>query len=225
MHKAVTTSVGALMIGSTLLFAAQVRAEGGQIADKAVAHSHDHDSAHEQSEIYKGYFDDEQVEARELSDWEGDWQSVYPLLMSGTLDPVMEHKAEHGGKSAQEYRAYYETGYRTDVDRITISGDLVTFYAEGGAVAGHYAADGYELLTYEAGNRGVRYIFEKTEGDDEAPGFIQFSDHRIAPEGASHYHLYWGDERANLLKEVTNWPTYYPSSLSGEQIAGEMMAH
>ena len=55
--------------------------------------------------------------------------------------------------------------------------------------------------------------------------FIQFSDHLIAPEKSGHYHLYWGNDREALLKEVTHWPTYYPSALTGEDVAQEMMAH
>ncbi|WP_439328898.1 metal-binding protein ZinT [Devosia geojensis] len=184
------------------------------------AHSHDHDD-----QIYQGYFEDDQVKERGLSDWAGDWQSVYPYLQDGTLDPVMAHKAEHGDKSADEYRAYYEIGYRTDAGRIAIDGDTVTFYEQGEPIEARYASDGYEILTYEKGNRGVRFIFEKTGGDEAAPRYIQFSDHKIAPEAADHYHLYWGDDRAALLEELTNWPTYYPSSLSAEEIVAEMMAH
>jgi zinc transport system substrate-binding protein len=71
----------------------------------------------------------------------------------------------------------------------------------------------------------VRCIFEKTEGDSEAPDFIQFSDHRIAPAKSDHYHRYWSDDRAALIDEVTNWPTYYPSSLSADEIAAEMLEH
>ena len=85
--------------------------------------------------------------------------------------------------------------------------------------------DGHEILTYEKGNRGVRYIFRKSAGDDAAPQFIQFSDHKIAPDKADHYHIYWGNDRATLLKEVTNWPTYYPAGLTGEQIVEELLAH
>ena len=42
---------------------------------------------------------------RELSDYEGDWQSVYPLLKDGTLDEVFKHKAEDGKMSAKEYKS------------------------------------------------------------------------------------------------------------------------
>jgi zinc transport system substrate-binding protein len=71
----------------------------------------------------------------------------------------------------------------------------------------------------------VRFIFEKTEGDADAPQFIQFSDHRIAPAASDHYHLYWGNDCEALLSEVTNWPTYYPAALSANAIVAEMIAH
>lgn len=188
------------------------------------AHDHDHTDAHDDA-IYKGYFEDAQVHDRSLSDWQGNWQSVYPLLKDGSLDVVMAHKAEGGEKSASEYRDYYEEGYRSDIDWIEIAGDKVTFFRQGNPVVAHYATDGHEILTYEKGNRGVRFIFEKTSGDAGAPRFIQFSDHLIAPQASSHFHIYMGDDRAALLEEVTNWPTFYPGTLTGDQIAKEMMAH
>lgn len=184
-------------------------------------HAHDHGD----DQVYKGYFDDSQIADRPLSDYAGDWQSVYPHLKSGALDPVMAHKAEHGERSADEYKAYYEIGYRTDVDRIIIDGDEVTFFRDGKPLKARYAGDGYEVLTYEKGNRGVRFVFRKTGGDAGAPQFIQFSDHKIAPAAADHYHLYWGDDRAALLGEVTNWPTYYLASLGTAEIVREMKAH
>ena len=195
-------------------------------AETAKTDTHNHAEPTEaEQQIYKGYFEDSQIQPRPLSDWEGDWQSVYPLLLDGTLDPVMEHKAEAGDKTAEEYRAYYETGYRTGVDRIVIAGDKVTFHREGSFVSGTYAEDGYEILTYEKGNRGVRFIFKKVDGDADAPDYFQFSDHAIAPVKADHYHLYWGDDRTALLSELTNWPTYFPSALSPQGVLDEMLAH
>nr|WP_245436168.1 zinc metallochaperone AztD [Mesorhizobium tamadayense] len=195
----------------------------GQVHDSENKEAHSHD--HGDDRVYKGYFEDDQVKDRTLSDWAGDWQSVYSYLQDGTLDPVMAHKAESGEQTADEYKAHYEIGYKTDVERITIDGDVVTFFQNGTPLKARYASDGYEILSYEKGNRGVRFIFKKTDGDADAPEFIQFSDHKIAPERADHYHLYWGDDRAALLEELTNWPTYYPSSLSAKQIVEEMMAH
>lgn len=197
--------------------------------DHGNAHHHEHDHAHEHhhdEDIYAGYFDDDQVEDRSLADWQGDWQSVYPYLQDGTLDEVMAAKAaDSADKTADDYRAYYQKGYRTDIERIVIDGSNVTFHDPQGMRSGEYAYDGYEILTYEAGNRGVRYIFERQAGGAAMPEFIQFSDHAIAPHDAEHFHLYWGDDRQALLDEVEHWPTYYSADLDGRSIAEEMLTH
>lgn len=219
------TRVSAAALASMLMAATAIAAGG----DKSAAHNHGHDHGHQMTEaekkIYQGYFEDVQVKPRPLTDWEGDWQSVYPYLLNGSLDGVMAEKAAHGDKTAAEYRAYYEIGYKTDVNRIVITPDSVTFYKEGKPTKGTYVSDGQEILTYKKGNRGVRYIFKKTAGDEAAPQFIQFSDHTIEPTKAGHYHLYWGNDRKALLDEVTNWPTYYPFMMDGADIVKEMAAH
>ncbi|SES26271.1 zinc transport system substrate-binding protein [Gracilibacillus ureilyticus] len=198
--------------------------EDADTTERDHEHSHAHDE--ETEKIYEGYFEDSQVKDRPLSDWEGDWQSVYPYLQDGTLDEVFAHKAEQNGdKTEDEYKEYYEVGYKTEVDRILIEGDTVTFFENGEDKSGQYTYDGYEILTYEAGNRGVRFIFKLAEEAEGLPQYIQFSDHSIYPTKAGHYHLYWGDDREELLKEVTHWPTYYPSEMSGEEIVHEMIAH
>lgn len=212
--------LAALLLAMPLLFNGLASAE----TSSKNSHAKSHPNAPRKT-VYNGYFADEQVKPRALSDWEGDWQSVYPYLLDGTLDPVMASKAKQGTMSAGEYRAYYETGYKTDVDWIAIKGSSVSFTRGKGTISANYEADGHEILTYKKGNRGVRFIFRKTTGDATAPRFIQFSDHIIAPEKAGHFHLYWGEDRAALLKEVTNWPTYYPTTLGGRQIVEEMLAH
>ncbi|MEN2767964.1 metal-binding protein ZinT [Ornithinibacillus xuwenensis] len=191
-------------------------------------HGHDHGHEHDDDmqKIYEGYFEDSQIEDRSLSDWAGDWQSVYPYLLDGTLDEVFAHKEkEDDSKTAEEYKAYYEIGYQTDVDRIEIVGNMVTFHKNGEEYSGEFTYDGYEILEYEKGNRGVRYIFKHEEGVEGVPTYIQFSDHSIYPTDAHHFHLYWGDDRQALLEQLENWPTYYPSELDGDGIVAEMLAH
>ncbi|MDW3182774.1 metal-binding protein ZinT [Roseobacter sp.] len=205
--------------GALIVFSTQAIAQTTTNSAKTETHTHEH------KDDGPSLVDETEIQARSLSDWAADWQSLYPLLQEGTLDPVMEHKAVSGEKTAEEYRAYYEVGYKTDVERILIDGTSVTFFRDGQPVQGQYVEDGYEILTYKSGNQGVRFIFEKSGGDEAAPQFIQFSDHEIVPTKVDHYHLYWGDDRAELLTEVTNWPTYFPTELSGAEIAAKMMAH
>lgn len=201
-------------------------AETANKAHDHAGHDHDHDHADEKAQrTHAGHFEDADVAPRPLSDWEGAWQSVLPYLLDGTLDPVMTKKAESGDKTAEAYRAYYEIGYATEISAIDIEDGRVTFSGPDGSYGADYESDGYEILTYDSGSRGVRYIFRKAGGDAEAPGFIQFSDHRIAPEKVSHYHIYTGDDRAEVLAELTNWPTYYPADWSAEDILHDQLAH
>lgn len=103
----------------------------------------------------------------------------------------MERKAENGAKTAEEYRAYYETGYKTDVSQITIdsANNTMCFVKNGIAAKGVYQYKGHQIYDYESGSRGVRYFFQKTGGDADAPKFVQFSDHGIAPGKAEHFHI------------------------------------
>ena len=58
--------------------------------------------------VHNGYFEDADVKDRTLSDYVGNWQSVYPFLEDGTFDQVFDYKAKLTGKMTKdEYKAYY----------------------------------------------------------------------------------------------------------------------
>ncbi|KAE9624752.1 ZinT/AdcA family metal-binding protein [Parasedimentitalea maritima] len=217
MQRTTLNQAGIIALGAMIAFSTQATAQ--QAATQTPSHTHTH-KAEGPSLINAA-----EIQARPLSDWAADWQSIHPYLNDGTLDAVMTHKAENGEKTVEEYHAYYQAGYKTDVERILINGSTVTFFRDGTPIQGEYEDDGYEILTYESGNQGVRFLFKKSGGDVEAPASIQFSDHKIVPTKADHYHLYWGNDRAQILTEWTNWPTYFPIEMSGEDIANEMLAH
>ena len=66
----------------------------------------------------------------------------------------------------------------------------------------------------------------KTDGDDAAPKYVQFSDHGIAPGAAEHFHIYAGNDSFDALsEEMENWPTYYPAEMTGEEIREDMLEH
>ena len=174
-----------------------------------------------------GIFEDSQVADRPLSDWEGEWQSVYPYLLDGTLDSVFTDKAEDTGeKTAEEYKEYYTIGYESTFTGLTITADSITFYEGDTARTGTYAYSGYQILTYESGKKGVRYLFERTDDAEAAPKYVQFSDHIIEPTASAHFHIYLGDDsHAALLEEMDNWPTFYPAGMDGDEIVEEMLHH
>lgn len=170
-------------------------------------------------------FTDDEIKDRTLADWSKEWQSVYPFVVDGTLDEVFKQKekAKHE-KTFAEYKEYYTKGYQTEVERIEIKENTVSFLEKESIFKGEYQYEGYRILTYESGNRGVRYLFTKESGDEQAPKHIQFSDHEIGPKKVTHFHLYFGNEsHETLLKELENWPTYYPQSMTGADIVHDML--
>lgn len=199
------------------------------MAGQAAAHgAHDHGAP--MSEMEKkaadGVFADADVKDRPLSDWEGMWESVYPLLQQHKLEQVLQKKAAAGDKSVEEIRAYYTTGYATDVDKIGIENGLMEFHRGDKVAACHYRYAGHKILTYKSGKKGVRYLFDCQDADSQAPRYVQFSDHTIAPRKSAHFHIFFGNtSQQALLEEMDNWPTYYPYQLTAQQVADEMLHH
>nr|WP_275076224.1 metal-binding protein ZinT [Providencia rettgeri] len=191
------------------------------------SHSHAHPQSEKALQASKGIFEDSDVKDRSLSDWQGVWESVNPLLLNGKLDAVLESKAQKNkDKTVEEYRAYYKKGYATDVDSIGIENNVIEFTQNGVVNSCQYAYSGYKILHYTLGKKGVRYLFECQDAKSKAPKYIQFSDHIIEPQTSGHFHLYMGNEsQEKLLGQLENWPTYYPYSLTDEQIVHEMLYH
>ena len=62
------------------------------------------DGAETPQTVYNGYFEDSAVKDRTLSDYAGEWQSVYPYLLDGTFDQVWDYKAKLKGDMTVEDR-------------------------------------------------------------------------------------------------------------------------
>lgn len=148
-------------------------------------------------------------------------------MQSGKLDPVFQKKADADKtKTFAEIKDYYRKGYATDIEMIGIEDGIVEFHRNNETTSCKYDYDGYKILTYKSGKKGVRYLFECKDPESKAPKYIQFSDHIIAPRKSSHFHIFMGnDTQQSLLNEMENWPTYYPYQLSSEEVVEEMMSH
>lgn len=199
------------------------------ISGYALGHGHSHGKPLSEMEqkAAEGVFDNKDVKDRNLSDWDGVWQSVYPYLQSGDLDPVFKKKAEKDKqKTFEEIKEYYRKGYVTDVEMIGIENGVMEFHIGDNVNACKYDYAGHKILTYQSGKKGVRYLFECKDASSKAPKFVQFSDHIIAPRKSAHYHIFMGNtSQEALLEEMDNWPTYYPYQLTKEQVVDEMLHH
>jgi Zn/Cd-binding protein ZinT len=190
-------------------------------------HSHGAPMTAGEEQAAMGIFKDKNVKDRVLKDWDGLWQSVYPYLLSGELDPVFQKKAEQDkGKTPAEVKAYYRKGYATHVDTIGIEDGVIEFHRGKQVASCKYDYAGHKILTYPSGKKGVRYLFECHDATSKAPKYVQFSDHIIAPRRSSHFHMFIGNiSQQALLEEMDNWPTYYRLNLDAAQIVDEMLHH
>jgi zinc transport system substrate-binding protein len=193
--------------------------EGMQDEEEEEGHSHSHEES----------FTAADVKDRELTDWEGDWQSVYPFVLDGTLDPVWEHRAEEGDKTAREYLEEGKAHYVTDVDRVVITPDSMSFYRNGVPATARYVYRGPGITPIEGESPWVRYKFEAVGTPPTgAPKYIMFSDHLHAPQKTEHFHIYASDKGFDELmadEDPVNYPTYYASDLTKSELVAEMIGH
>lgn len=122
-------------------------------------------------------------------------------------------------------KAYYRKGYATDVDAIGIENNVMEFHRGKTVSSCRYDYSGYKILTYASGKKACATCLS-ARITRAAPKFVQFSDHIIGPKASSHFHLFMGNtSHEALLKEMDNWPTYYPNEMYKEQVVEEMLHH
>ena len=185
-------------------------------------HDHDHDHSKEVST-----FEDDEVQDRSLSDWAGDWQSAYPFVLDGTLDDAFAAMAEKGEMTAEEYKTYYQNGYKTDITNIDIEGDHIEFtYDDGKKVGSDYKYVGYYIQNWSTGTKAAMYRFEAVDRTSGAPIYIEFNDHMIEPATAEHFHIRMSNESFDAIVDPENsWPTFFPADMTGEEICEHMEGH
>ena len=190
--------------------------EGMQEAE----HAHDHSK-----EV--STFEDHEVQDRSLSDWKGSWQSAYPFALDGTLDDAFAAMAEEGEMTADEYKTYYQNGYKTDITNIDIAGDHIVFtYEDGKKVGSDYKYIGYYIQNWSTGTKAAMYRFEAVDRTSGAPVYIEFNDHMIESVAPEHFHIRMSNESFDAIVDPEkSWPTFFPADMTGEDLCEHMEGH
>ena len=183
-------------------------------------HAHDHSK-----EV--STFEDHEVQDRSLSDWAGSWQSAYPFALDGTLDDAFAAMAEEGEMTADEYKTYYQNGYKTDITNINIEGDHIAFtYEDGKKVGSDYKYIGYYIQNWSTGTKAAMYRFEAEDKDSGAPVYIEFNDHMIESAAPEHFHIRMSNESFDAIVDPEkSWPTFFPADMTGEDLCEHMEGH
>ena len=183
-------------------------------------HAHDHSK-----EV--STFEDHEVQDRSLSDWAGSWQSAYPFALDGTLDDAFAAMAEEGEMTADEYKTYYQNGYKTDITNIDIAGDHIAFtYEDGKKVGSDYKYIGYYIQNWSTGTKAAMYRFEAVDRTSGAPVCIEFNDHMIESAAPEHFHIRMSNESFDAIVDPEkSWPTFFPADMTGEDLCEHMEGH
>ncbi len=181
-------------------------------------HDHNHDE-----EISK-----DDIKDRQISDFAGEWKSLYPYLLNGDLDEYCEHKAEEDEDNSTTKDTYFEkykASWQCDVNKISISGNKITFtYTDGKKVSAEYTYAGYQPKINDDGEiSSVRYQFKAT--DSKAPKYVQFNDHGHKPGSAEHFHIYFGNDGFDSLMDSKTNPFFVKNALTSDEILDELMGH
>lgn len=195
-----------------------------------LAGGQDHDHEHEAEDAHDhdhGSFTEADVENRTLADFAGEWQSIYPYMLDGTLDDAVRHAAEDSEMSYAEMSEYYKKGFATDIDRLVVKGNSITFHTSKGQTTVSYAYDGFIFLNYEDYDaQSAIYRFKATSKVDGRLTYLLFADHGHTAGPAEHFHLNFSETPdISVAQTLVEFPTYFPASYTAAQIAAEMAAH
>ncbi|MCR5122309.1 MAG: zinc ABC transporter substrate-binding protein [Ruminococcus sp.] len=183
---------------------------------------HDHDHEHEHAEI-----EESDIKDRELSDFAGSWQSLYPLLEAGELEEYVKDHAEEHGEPEDEVREELAKKWGCDLTAVSVDGSKIEFtFADGSNKSGEYKYTGFTPVLADDGDiHAVRYQYEAVSGD--SPKYVVFNDHGHEPAKARHFHIYYGDgaDIESALAGFTYNPFFIPAGLSGEEALDVLSGH
>ena len=185
-------------------------------------HHHHHDDAEEAAHHHHSLeFKGSDIKDRSLSEFQGEWTSAYVYYKEGALDSAIEFTANQEPKTKLSLlRDCYDKGLKTSIDNMNIKGSDVSFTINGKTNSAKYVYAGYRIVSYAAGNRGVRYFFEVKGKTNGCPKYIGFNDHMIAPTKPEHFHFYSSDVSIDAMcGQSDNWPTYFPKNYSKDEVS------
>ena len=183
---------------------------------------HDHEHEHEHAEIKE-----EDIKDREITDFAGNRQSLYPLLESGELEEYVEHHAKEHDGPIEEVRDELAQKWGRDATEIGIDGNMIGFtYSDGTQKSGEYEYAGYSpVLAEDGGIHAVLYKYEVVSGD--SPKYVMFNDHGYEPAKAEHFHICYGDDTDfdTTLENFVYNPFFISSGLNGEEAVEMLEGH
>ena len=184
--------------------------------------SHEHEHGHDHNEEIT----EKDIKPRKLSEFNGEWKSLYPVLLTGALDEYVEAQAEKKSISVKDSRKEIEAKWNCGVKEVTIKGDKITFvYDNGKKETESYSYSGFVPVKNDEGKiSGVRYKF--TAKGSKAPKYVMLNDHGHEPaDSVEHFHIYFGNKSFDDLMASKINPFFVGKKLTAKQCLESVMGH
>ncbi len=200
-------------------------------------HGHDHDDDehghddHDGDHHEHGHDHDEEIteadiKPRSVSEFAGEWQSLYPVLMTGALDEYVEFQAEKKSISVKDSRAEIEAKWNCRIKTIKIKGDEITLiYDNGKKESGSYKYAGFATKKNDQGKiSSIRHKFSLVKGN--GPKYVMLNDHGYKPvKSVEHFHIYFGNNNFDELLTTKSNPFFVDSKLDAKGCLANVMGH
>ncbi|MCR5188972.1 MAG: zinc ABC transporter substrate-binding protein [Treponema sp.] len=194
------------------------------------AEEHEHNHEHHEAEAHEHHHDDEiteaDIKARKLSEFNGEWQSLYPVLKKGALEEYVHSQAEKKSISEKDSFAEIEAKWNCGVKNIVIKGNKITFiYDNGKKETETYKYAGFATKTNDEGKiSSIRYKFESK--GKKGPKYVMLNDHGHEPaDSVAHFHIYFGNKDFDELLNTTSNPFFVASGLNDKECLENLMGH
>lgn len=188
-------------------------------------HDHDHDKKDEHGHDHDhDSFTKADVENRDLSQFDGAWQSIRPYVEDGTLDAWVKASAEKKEKNVSDMKADLLKKFSTEYPNLTIKGNEVSVQKDGKTVAtGKYKSAGF-LFKEGEHHPHVWYQYEIESPVNGLPKYIMINDHgyKVVKEKPdaheAHIHLLCSNEGFEQALATGTSPFYVSATLKKDDV-------
>lgn len=160
-----------------------------------------------------------------ISEWAGSWNSMSSYLNEPALNKAYEEVAKRDKKSAEDVKKELVERRKSDFNGIVINGNKVTFLDNFESKGGkEIASSEYKIVkSYETkhGNSTLEWdAFKATSKDAKYPIIIMMPIH--GEDSLTHFHMRYGNNVDELLKQEKWFPTYVKSTTTNDQLIDEI---
>ena len=199
---------------------------GDKVKEEEIVEGMQAEDEDEHEHAHSSEIDEHDIKDRSLSEFNGKWQSLYPVLMNGNLEEYVEHQAEEKGKSEAEMKAEIAAKWNCGAKSVKVSGNKITItYDSGKSVTGKYSYAGYAVKRNDEGKiTNVRYKFESK--DKNVPKYVMFNDHGFAPaDEVAHFYFYFGNNGFEEFMDSKVNSYFVDSKLSAHECEDLLLGH